>query len=42
MRDIRTVDYVLLLDLKVTQKPTIWSLFNGDQTVALANIGSDI
>ena len=37
-RNIRTINVVLLLDLKVTQKSTIKGLHNGDQTVAFANL----
>lgn len=39
--DIRAVDTVLLLDLEVAHKATIRGLFDGDQTVAFANLGWD-
>lgn len=40
MGDIRAIDIVLLLlDMEVAHKASIRGIFNGDQTVAIPNLG---
>ena len=38
-RDIRAVDIVFLIDYEVAHKASIRGPLNGDQTVAIANLG---
>lgn len=39
MREIRAVDIVLLVDYEMAHKAPIRDLSEGDQTVAIANLG---